>query len=216
MEKSNVEIMRTATELEVMRRRLGVAPAAAEAVRVQGRAQFYDAFWGRYGLPGNTMSQRDFGAVNPDEQFDLTDMPVADVIALAQDMVKANKIGSLEGSLLGFEFDRLPYAQDKAFLSSPLAILRGGLDRPSAMGRTYNWLGEYQNQLRHLENNRASASAIKGTRNVLQELSRLQTEQNLYWAMGFYQDGSDREGGNLFTGGLVSPSNLIALLNAEA
>ena len=215
MERSNVDVMRSDTQLEVTRRKLAGEPERADLVRARGRDSFYDAFWGRYGLPGNTLSQPVSAIDGVKDGFDLTNMSAADVIALAQDLVNSGKLEGQEGALLGFDFDRLSFAGDMAFLSSPLALLQGGLSQGTATSRTYNWLNEYQSQLLHLQENNASSAAIDGTRNVLDQLNLLQTEQNMYWAMGLYSDGSKRDSTGFLSGGLVAPTNLVALLGEQ-
>lgn len=212
MERSNVDVMRSATQLEAMRRGLGVDPMRADEARTQGRDAFYNAFWGRYGLPGNVLSNPISTVGDFEDRFDLTDMSATDVIALARDLLSSGLTGRTEASLLGFDFDALPFAGDRAFLSSPLAILQGGLSQPTALGRSYNWLNEYQSQLTHLQDNGAAPTAVKSTRNVLDQLNRLQTEQNMYWAMGFYSEGSKRQGDGFLSGGLLAPMNVATLM----
>lgn len=56
LDENNSAIFRVATAFEAQKEARTVTPDAAAATRELGRERFYDAFAGRYGLPGNALS----------------------------------------------------------------------------------------------------------------------------------------------------------------
>lgn len=219
MERSNADWFKTATEYEALRQKTTVTSDQAETAKAQGREQFYTAFWGRYGLSGNPMDAQ-LDADEIAQEFDLTSMSVRDVIALAGDLLKSGLGQAQDMALLGFDFAQLSYVGDEAFRASPLNLINSSLGLSGRKDQTFNWIMEYEAQLRHLNENGGDAKAIQGTRNVLGQLRQLQTERNMYAAMGL--DGRDDEKervgldqGFYGNGNLLSPTIMASLMDLK-
>ncbi|RED52536.1 hypothetical protein [Aestuariispira insulae] len=214
MERSNAEVMRVATQFEAMRRTVSVDPDNADMTRQKGREEFYNSFMGRYGLPGSAKDPAITDLPGLAEAYDLSSMSVREVIALAGDLMKAGMGQGLETSLLGFDFSNLPFAEDPIFHQSPLFFINSTLGLPGRRDRSYDWIMEYEAQLKHLTEEGGDARAIDATRNVLGQLRKLQAERNMYAAMGL--DGGDDEDvgqDGFYNQGLLSPA--LTMLAAE-
>ena len=214
MERSNAEVMRAASQFEAMRRRTGIDPGEAEIAREQGREQFYNSFMGRYGLPADVGETAVADLPGLAQAYDLTNLSVRDVVSLAGDLMKAGMGSVLDMSLLGFNYADLPYAEDPVFHNSPLFYINSTLGLPGRRDRSYDWMMEYEAQLRHLTENGGDARAIESTRNVLAQLRKLQAERNMYAAMGLNgNDDQENAAEAFYGGGLLSPA--LAMLAAE-
>lgn len=222
MVKDAVGTYRVATQLQAMRQRLAVPADEAGAVRAQGRARFYDAFWGIGAAAtdnGDAFARvKDLAGV--EERYDLTNMTVQEVVALARDITGGGYLSAAQGDLLGLSFNRLPYAWSAPFQASPLVILAGGMSGRAGMQQSYNWLNIYRDQTGFLQDTDAPGAAIDDSQRVLAELERLQAEQSMYWAIDLARTGpgSRRQNGGFGGYGgaaLMTPASYWSLWSAD-
>jgi hypothetical protein len=198
----------------------------SRATQKTNNLNFSDAFWGRYGLAGNTGQA--LGRLNEKvldsafaSQFDLTSMRGVDVIELAQKLVTAARLTQDDGNLLGFNFGSLGYSSSSLFQSSPLSVIANsfGFGDSGVVGfgsafmgfggqdNSYNMISEYQNQIKYLTDNDADPKAINGAKRVLAQLYQLNAERALYASLR-PNDDDDRYGGG------TANNNPFALLSS--
>lgn len=193
------DIFRVATAYEASKETRTVSPDAAEAAKSLGRARFYDALAGRYGLPGSIFDASDnapsglAAAGNPvSDYFNLRAMTVAHTQGLADRLSGAGRLDRQDGDLLGYRLDSLPYAGDSVFSTSPVAQFVRQLSSARGENRTTDLIAQQEEQLRYLTQNEADPKAVRGARNVLAQLRQLQIEQNLYAQFDSSRDYRDR------------------------
>lgn len=202
-------IYRVATAYEAAKETRTVEPDKAEGVRALGRARFYDALAGRYGLPGSVFSDPRHAPDTPvsdtaaGARYNLHEMTVGDVMDLADSLRNGGALDGETADLLGYRMDSLPFATDGVFSASPVADFARGLQRDGgARQRTVDLIAQQQEQLRYLTENRADPRAIRGAQRVLAQLRMLETEQALYAQMDSARRDTPMGGGG---GGGIGP-----------
>lgn len=207
-------IYRVATAYEAAKETRTIEPEKAEGVRALGRARFYDALAGRYGLPGSAFSEPMRGLDRPvaeteaGRRYDLHAMSVGEVLGLADELRGRGSLDTEAADLLGYRLEALPFAADGVFSRSPVADFARSLQRETApRGRTLDLIAQQQDQLRYLTENGADPRAIRGAQRVLAQLQLLDTEQALYAQIDSgRRDARDaRDGG----GGALGPFSAI-------
>jgi hypothetical protein len=204
-------IFRVATAYEAAKETQTVEPEKAEGVRALGRARFYDALAGRYGLPGSAFSDpiaardRPAAETQAGARYDLHAMTVGEVLDLAEELRGGGALDAEAADLLGYRLDALPFAADSVFSASPVADFARSLQRDgSPRGRTTDLIAQQQEQLRYLTENGADPRAIRGAQRVLGQLQLLDAEQALYAQIDSnrrdFRDGGAGSGGGF--GGL--------------
>ncbi len=225
---NNASIYRVATAYEAAKEAQTVAPDAASATRDLGRARFYDALAGRYGLPGDALSGLG-GSAFPDDpdteqRYDLQSMSVDEILALADSLRGSGRLESGDADLMGYHLDALPFAQDSVFSRSPVADFARSLTgtRSSAADRTLDLIGQQEEQIRYLTENDADPRAIRGAKAVLGQLHQLRAEQALYAQMDSSRDSRDKkESGGFGPFGALTdlinlPASTLALFSSQA
>lgn len=217
----STSIYRVATAYEAAKESRTVTPDAAEATREIGRARFYDALAGRYGLPGNALTgaadfaqaaqasdQTAVSELSIGQRYDLRNMTIAQVLDLADTLRSAGRLEPGEGDLLGYRLDALTYRGDSVFSQSPVADFARSLSQGSGTTRTVDLISQQEEQLQYLSENDADPKAIRGAQNVLAQLRLLQAEQALYAQMN---SNADDQAGNGGFGPFSGPTDLMSL-----
>lgn len=182
----NSDIFRVATAFEAAKGTRTVEPEAAAAVKTLGRARFYDALAGRYGLPGAIYEStehadtRDMSGNPVADYFDLRAMTFSRTTGLAEMLNGAGRLGREDSDLLAYRLGALSYSSDSIFSTSPVARFARQLSDSRRTDRTTDLIVQQESQLRYLSENNADPRAIRGARNVLSQLRQLQIEQSLY------------------------------------
>lgn len=171
---NNSSIYRVATAYEAAKQSQTVAPDAAALTRDLGRARFYDALAGRYGLPGSALSG-------------------AHEAAQADDLKNAGWLGQTDTDLRQYTMQTLPFGLDSLFSSSPVAAFARamGQNSSSASSRTLDLIRQQEEQILYLSDNDADPRALRGAKAVLGQLRLLQAEQSLYAQMDAARDKAD-------------------------
>ncbi len=193
------DIFRVATAYEASNDSRTVVPDAAEGVRAQGRARFYDALAGRYGLPGSIFAEgsRDDTARNPvSDYFNLRAMTFNQTDGLADMLRDTGRLDRTDSDLLSYRLGGLSYAGDAVFSTSPVAQFARQMAGARGTDRTTDLIAQQEEQLGYLTENDADPKAIRGARNVLTQLRQLQIEQSLYAQFDSARDRrSGKDGG---------------------
>jgi len=232
---STSALFRTATAFEAARQAVSVQPDDADKVAETGRARFYDALAGRYGLPGSALVAP-ARAVMPDDSpdslhpdslpaaHDLRAMTTEAVRDLARRLTDAGRIDGEAGALMGLDFASLPYAADQALQRSPLSLFAGAWGQGQRTG-TWDWIVQHTEQHRHLVAEGGDPRAIDGSKRVLDQLHQLQAERALYATQDRARDGRDDGergqgwGGASLLGNpfdsLAMPSELLGLMSGR-
>lgn len=161
----NSDIYRTATAYEASKETRLVKPEDADRVRADGRAKFYNALMGRYGLPGAAAARMETPVAETaaGARYDLSDMTVTDVLTLAQELTGGANSGA---SLLGAVSQSDP---------------------------TQSLIAEYEARLDTLIAEGGDPKAIEGSRNVLNQARLMQAEQALYRSLDAARGDRDDE-----------------------
>lgn len=217
----NTSIYRVATAYEAAKKSRTVTPDAAEATRELGRARFYDALAGRYGLPGSAFTGTEGFAqaaqasedtpvseLDITQAYDLRSMSIDQVLELADTLRGAGRLEPGEGDLLGYRLDALTYHGDTVFSNSPVADFTRSLSQGRGQSRTVDLIAQQEEQLQYLTENNADPKAIRGAQNVLAQLRLLQAEQALYAQMNAGREGREESAG---FGPFSGPTDLMSL-----
>ncbi|MBO6835523.1 MAG: hypothetical protein JJ881_05060 [Alphaproteobacteria bacterium] len=159
------DIFRVATAYEASKDSRTVVPDAAEGVRAQGRARFYDALAGRYGLPGSIFGEgsRDDTARNPvSDYFNLRAMTFNQTDGLADMLRDTGRLDRTDSDLLSYRLGGLSYAGDAVFSTSPVAQFARQMAGARGTDRTTDLIAQQEEQLRYLTENDADPKAIRG------------------------------------------------------
>jgi hypothetical protein len=218
---NNSDIYRVATAFEGDKEFRTVEPDAAAATRELGRARFYDALAGRYGLPGTAFTQADAVAEAAQapgstpvsdlavaDTLDLSRMTVDQVIDLADMLRGSGRLTDEPADLLSYRLDGLSYGSESVFSRSPVADFARSLSSGGG-NRTVDLIAQQEEQLRYLTENDADPKAIRGARSVLSQLRQLQLEQALYAQIDAGRDRSDDAAGGF--GPFSAATDLISL-----
>ena len=202
---NNSSIYRVATAYEAAKQSQTVAPDAADLTRDLGRARFYDALAGRYGLPGSALSGvRETAQAggksgttssvdqNIAQRYDLSALSVDEIISLADDLKNAGRLDQSDTDLMQYNMQSLPFGVDSVFSTSPVAAFARALGQGSSTGsRTLDLIRQQEEQIQYLSDNDADPRALRGAKAVLGQLRLLQAEQSLYAQMDAARDKAD-------------------------
>jgi hypothetical protein len=234
---NNSSIYRVATAYEVAKQSQTVVPDAAETTRAIGRARFYDALAGRYGLPGSALAGAEAAAqaysqtgdtTGSDiaQRYDLSAMTVDEIQALADELKGAGRLDQSGADLMQYNLPDLPFGSDSVFSTSPVAAFARAMGQggSTASRRTLDLITQQQEQIEYLSENNADPRAVRGAQAVLGQLRLLQAEQALYAQMDGARDkrmdqGQDRQSGSFGPFGAMTdlmslPASAIALFSA--
>lgn len=182
---ATLDVFRAATAHEAMRRAVTVAPDKADAAAERGRARFFDALAGRYGLPGSI-----FPAAPFEETGDPTRLTVDGVRALARRFAEAGALDRDAAGVLGLDFGGLDFAATPVFQRSPLGLFAQAYgDGGFGVGRTWDWLATHHAQHRFLVAEGGDPAAIAASEQVLHQLEQLRAERAFY-AVAFDADAN--------------------------
>lgn len=225
------DIFRVATAYEGAKESWSVTPDTAEATRALGRARFWDAFAGRYGLPGAALASAETQAeaalsdgqtavdgLRLSQRYDLSHMTVDDVLSLAEDLRAAQRLTQEDADLLSYRLDGLSFGTDRVFSNSPIAEFARSLQTGASRGlsRTLDLIAQQEEQVQYLIDNNADSRAIYNANSVLSQLRLYEREQQLYAQINASRDarGQDAFGG-VFGGAqfgpFSAPADLISL-----
>ena len=227
------DIFRVATAYEGAKESWSIEPDAASATRELGRARFWDAFAGRYGLPGAALSDAEaqaeaatasgetaVGALAISQRYDLSNMSIDDVLGLADELRAAQRLTQESADLLGYRFDALSFGGDSVFSNSPVAEFARSLQGSSGTSRTLDLIAQQEEQVQYLVDNDADPRAIYNANSVLGQLRLYEREQQLYAQIEASRRDRDEDalsglgGGGLGGGGIgpfSAPTDLISL-----
>lgn len=173
----NSEAFRTATAYEASKETRLVKPEDADRTRAQGRAGFYNALMGRYGLPGSVATQMDARVADTaaGDSYDLSEMNVTEVLALAQRLTGGG--------------------------TSSLGLFGGG---NTTGDPTLDLIVEYEARIETLTQEGADPKAIDGAREVLRQARLLQAEQALFRSLDAARDDREDGRGGVGYGGFLN------------
>ena len=216
----NADIFRVATAYEGAKESWSVSPDAAPATRDLGRERFWDAFAGRYGLPGSALSnaeaQAEAAMASSDtsidglaisQRYDLSAMSLDDVLSLADELRAAQRLSSESADLLGYRLDALSFGADSVFSNSPVADFARSLQGSSGSSRTLDLIAQQEEQVQYLIDNDADPRAIYNANSVLTQLRLYEREQQLYDQINSGRRDQDQGG----FGPFAAPTDLISL-----
>ncbi|MDF1748444.1 MAG: hypothetical protein P1V34_06175 [Alphaproteobacteria bacterium] len=233
---NNSSIYRVATAYEAAKQSQTVVPDAAQATKEIGRARFFDALAGRYGLPGSVLSgatdaAQAYGKSDNTEtadmdiakRYDLSALSIEEILSLADDLKTAGRLDTSSADLMKYNMQALPFGQDSVFSTSPVAAFARAMGQgsSSAANRTLDLIRQQEEQIQYLSENDADPRALRGAKAVLGQLRLLQAEQTLYAQMDSARDRTDdrKTGGGFGPFGAMTdlmslPASAIALFSA--